>query len=102
MLVERYKEDIKYLHHQIKNKGLTPDETLVKEDVLTNQAKAKIISLKSTWQAEADRAARLDELKQIHGPCIAVSHSIYTDTLIHNRIQELTQPSAGEAGDARD
>lgn len=42
MLLEKYKEDIKYLHHTIKDKNLTPDEILEKEDVLTHSIEQAI------------------------------------------------------------
>lgn len=38
MVLEKYKETIKFLHHTIKDKNLTPDERLEREDVFTNQA----------------------------------------------------------------
>lgn len=42
MLLEQYKEAIKFLHHTIKDKSLTPDEILEREDVHTKTANDRI------------------------------------------------------------
>lgn len=60
-----YKEDIKFLHYQIKNQGLTPDEILTKEDMVTDKAKAKLESLITAREIEA----RLEELRYVDYSC---------------------------------
>lgn len=58
MVLEKYKENIKFLHHTIKDNDLTPDEILSKEDAYTNEANKAI-------QAHIDRKcmeARMAEL----------------------------------------
>jgi len=63
MALEKYKSDIKYLHHTIKDKDLTPDQILEREDVLTNKAKAEITALIQQRVV----AGRIDEIEWAFG-----------------------------------
>ena len=108
MVLEKYKEDIKFLHHQIRGQELTPDEILAKEDTETNKAKAALLAWRDQHTKEAVEAelrALLDnETKGATCVCqladVAVcDHNWSLCNVVRDRLAELAAPQQSTSPD---
>ncbi len=97
MILEQYKEAIKFLHHTIKDKGLTPDEILEREDVFTNSAKSKLTKY---IEEEIKKAVRLTWNKSGEGyngeyPITWKDGTIIEEVVVEEVLGELRGESNG-------